>query len=152
MLEELRNELSNLANARRVEKNAKKALEEMIDEVKQSDEYKKLESLRDHAQENKKAATTQINVLSLNYFDKEKVKKFLAVGIQERTKLLIANNEIVIREWVEKNMPILLEVNDKKLLNLAKDNKSIPESIVARKKYLKVTIGTDLSDYETESK
>ena len=118
-MEEIKRELSNLANARRVEKNANKALKEMLDEVKQSDEYKELESLRDHAQGDMNHRDVQFGFVTsqterhqgyfVRYWKKGEEGRELrtTAGSELTPDRLLVKHKIVVQERVDKLLALI---------------------------------------------
>jgi len=76
-----------------------------------------------------------------------------AVTQVTNTTYVLAGDEERRKAWVKENAPMLLIVNEKGLINLAKDPKNnIPLDIVQPHKHIDIKLKGDLSAYLTKAK
>ena len=88
--------------------------------------------------------------MALALFESDQIKTFAekTINIKIKTKYVISDKAMKVKQWVLHNVPALMVVDEKALLTLAKAKDSIvPESIVIKSEDPQVQFKEDLSDW-----
>lgn len=139
--------LQNLANARIEEATWKAHMKNLIDDVKNSDDYKDAESRVKEAEEAIEHLSLKIKVEALETFHATGTKKQEGVTVKEIPEVTITD-EAKAREWCFTNLRKALTFDKKVFADEAKDkNNDIPAELVTVTTKLRADIASDLSKY-----
>ena len=142
--------IANYAVVQDVIETTKNEMKELLDQVKQSEEYLRLESWLSINVQSYEQLGEKIKEIALEEFNKTGQKKIIdGIGIREMTKFLYDVDQAL--EWAKKEMPAILQIDKKQFELYLKSAEKVGKELPANAKMLKVpsvTIAADLSAYK----